>query len=68
MQVYMVSAEREVEGVDCTITYVCQKTAMWSWVFSSTFMWVPEIKFGLPGLCSKCLYPLHHLIAPQNNS
>lgn len=47
--------------------YVCggQKTTLL--LSLSTFKWVPESELRLPGLCSKCLYPLesfHHLLLP----
>lgn len=41
-----------------------QTTTWWSHFSCSTFLWVPEIDLGLPGLCEKGLYPLNYLHGP----
>lgn len=38
-----------------------QTTTWWSRFSCSTFLWVPEIELGFPGLCGKGLYPLNYL-------
>lgn len=49
------SGEREREIAQAHVSFRRQLCGVGS--FYPPFMWVTEIKFSLPGLCSKCLLP-----------
>lgn len=45
-----------------TCLYIGQKTILWSWFFSFTFMWFEWIRLRSLGLCGKYIYPLSYLV------
>lgn len=41
------------------------RTALQTWFFPSTFMWVLRIKHSWSSLSNKCFYLLYHLVSPK---